>query len=221
MSVPVLPRTPVRPPYDAELCALLVNSPPPATVTADLIESLRAVPFTAPIEEVLSTRALDHRVVTVPGAEGELTASVFTPRGKATSGAGIYFLHGGGMIIGDRFTGIENILDGAQEHATVVVTLDYRLAAEHPDPAPVEDAYAGFVWTAAHAAHADELGIDPGRLLIAGTSAGGGLAAGVALLCQRPCRSPRRRPGVRPAGGRRDVPGGGQIIPRPRVIRVS
>ncbi|MER5476820.1 alpha/beta hydrolase [Streptomyces sp. NPDC002734] len=170
-----------RPPYDPELSALLANSPLPSAITTEMIEPLRAAPFTAPIEEVLATRALDHRVVAVPGSDGELTASVFTPRDKAAAAPGIYFLHGGGMIIGDRFTGIENILDWALEHGAVVVSLDYRLAPEHPAPAPVEDAYAGFVWTTAHA---EELGVDPRRILLAGTSAGGGLAAGVALLAR-------------------------------------
>ncbi|MFI0829482.1 alpha/beta hydrolase [Streptomyces roseolus] len=130
---------------------------------------------------MLSTRDPDHRVVAAAGPDGDLTASVFTPRARTASGTGIYFLHGGGMIIGDRFTGMANVLDWALEHDAVVVSLDYRLAPEHPAPAPVEDAYAGFVWTAAHAA---ELGIDPERILLAGTSAGGGLAAGVALLAR-------------------------------------
>ncbi len=183
MTASAMSRTSARPPCDPELGALLANSPLPATITAEMIAPLLAAPFTAPTEEVLSTRALDHEVLTVPGPDSELTASVFTSRGKTTAGAGIYFLHGGGMIVGDRFTGIENILDGAPEHNVVVVSLDYRLAPEHPDPVPVEDACAGFVWTAAHAA---ELGIDPDRILIAGTSAGGGLVAGVSLLaCDR------------------------------------
>lgn len=85
------------------------------------------------------------------------------------------------MIIGDRFTGIDVMLDWVERFDAVCVSVEYRLAPEFPDPYPVEDCYAGLVWTTDHA---DELGIDAERLLIAGGSAGGGLAAGVALLAR-------------------------------------
>ena len=67
------------------------------------------------------------------------------------------------------------------EIGAVVVSVEYRLAPEHPHPAPVEDCYAGLVWTADNAA---ELGIDPDRLAIYGGSAGGGLTLGTALLAR-------------------------------------
>lgn len=95
--------------------------------------------------------------------------------------AGIFNIHGGGMISGDRRTGMELLLPYVAEGNAVAVSVEYRLAPEHPDPAPVEDCYAGLVWTGKHAV---ELGIDPDRLILLGGSAGGGLAAGTALLAR-------------------------------------
>ena len=85
------------------------------------------------------------------------------------------------MIIGDRFTGIDTILDWVELMDAVAVSVEYRLAPEHPDPALVDDCYAALVYTAEHA---DELGFDADRLIIAGASAGGGLTAGVTLLAR-------------------------------------
>ncbi|MEU0900033.1 alpha/beta hydrolase [Streptomyces massasporeus] len=76
---------------------------------------------------------------------------------------------------------VGHLLPHLIEGRAVVVSVEYRLAPDHPDPAPVEDCYAGLVWMAKSAA---ELGIDPERLLIAGVSGGGGLAAGTALLAR-------------------------------------
>ena len=101
--------------------------------------------------------------------------------GQTTTGPGIYHIHGGGMVIGNRFMGVQAFLPYIASHDAVVVSVEYRLAPEFPDPVPVEDCYAGLVWTAEHAG---ELGIDPTRLIVGGASAGGGLSAGVTLLAR-------------------------------------
>ncbi len=175
------PTAPARPPYDPELAELLDNSPLPSTVTADMIDFLRANPFGPTLEDLLATRAISHREYTIARPGSEITASVFTPADKDASAPAIYFLHGGGMIIGNRFTGIGHVLDWAVEHRAVVVSLEYRLAPESPAPGPVEDAYAGLLWLVDNAG---DLGIDSERILIAGTSAGAGLSAGVTLLAR-------------------------------------
>jgi acetyl esterase/lipase len=83
-------------------------------------------------------------------------------------------------VSGDRRS-IDVVLPLIDLLDVVVVSIDYRLAPEHPDPAPVNDCYAGLVWTASHA---DDLGFDPSRMAVAGVSAGGGLAAGSVLLAR-------------------------------------
>jgi acetyl esterase/lipase len=85
------------------------------------------------------------------------------------------------MMMGTPRSVLVPILDLTGALGMAVVSVDYRLAPENPDPAPVEDCFAGLVWTAAHG---PEFGIDADRLVVAGPSAGGGLAAGVALLAR-------------------------------------
>ncbi len=83
--------------------------------------------------------------------------------------------------MGDRYSQIDIPLDWLARFGAVVVSVDYRLAPEFSGTTLVEDCYAGLVWAADHAT---DLGIDLGKLVIAGTSAGGGLAAGTALLAR-------------------------------------
>ncbi|AHH20062.1 putative alpha/beta hydrolase family protein [Nocardia nova SH22a] len=85
------------------------------------------------------------------------------------------------MIVGSRLSGLSSMTSWIIEHDVVVVSVEYRMAPEFPDPYPVEDCFAGLRWTAEHAV---ELGIDPDRILVCGASAGGGLAAGIALLAR-------------------------------------
>ena len=120
---------------------------------------------------------------TVPGPEGEpdITVRIYRPVDATGTLPGIYFIHGGGMILGD-VDGEDAVAAAVCEHVdAVVVSVEYRLAPEHPYPAPVEDCYAGLVWMAANAA---ELGFDPDRLAVYGGSAGGGLTIAVTMLAR-------------------------------------
>jgi acetyl esterase/lipase len=113
---------------------------------------------------------------TIDGPGGALDLYIFRPPGDGPR-AGFVYNHGGGYVVG---SGDDGVHAPAIAHRTdaVVVSPDYRLAPEHRAPAALEDSYAALLWTVAHA---EELGIDPARLGVGGASAGGGLAAALAL----------------------------------------
>ncbi|MFE0644885.1 alpha/beta hydrolase [Streptomyces sp. NPDC058877] len=90
----------------------------------------------------------------------------------------VVWLHGGGYVMGDVNTEHPWATRIAETSGTVVISVGYRLAPEHPYPAALDDAYAVLCWAAEHAVG---LGFDPARIAVGGHSAGGGLAAGVAL----------------------------------------
>jgi acetyl esterase/lipase len=110
----------------------------------------------------------------VPG-EPDVPVRIYRPR--AAEGA-LIWLHGGGWVVGDLDTEHPWAARLARGSGAVVISVGYRLAPEHPFPAAFDDAYSVLTWTAKHAA---ELGIDPDRIAVGGHSAGGGLAAAVAL----------------------------------------
>ncbi|MFD0266315.1 alpha/beta hydrolase [Streptomyces sp. NPDC127106] len=125
------------------------------------------------------TSRMDVEDRTVP-AEPDVAVRIYRPhRAPSQGGAGaIVWLHGGGFVFGDLDTEHPWAARLADGSGAVVVSVDYRRAPENPFPAALDDAYAVLDWTAAHAA---ELGIDPARIAVGGHSAGGGLAAAVAL----------------------------------------
>ena len=117
---------------------------------------------------------------TIPGPAGQIPVRIYTPTGRPPFPLLVYF-HGGGWVIGNLEThdGVCRALTNAA--ACIVVSVDYRLAPEHPFPAAPEDSYAATQWVAANAA---AIGGDPTRIAVGGDSAGGNLTAVVALVAR-------------------------------------
>jgi len=117
---------------------------------------------------------------TIPGPAGQIPVRVYTPSGAGPH-PGLVFFHGGGFVLCDldSHDGICRSLTNAA--GCVVVSVDYRLAPEHPYPAAPEDCYAATQWVAKNGS---ELGIDVSRLAIGGDSAGGNLTAVTALMAR-------------------------------------
>jgi acetyl esterase/lipase len=120
----------------------------------------------------------DHRA---PGESGDapVTLRMYRPAQQTDALPLVYWIHGGGYLAG-TYEGSNDVnSEWARDLGCAVISVEYRLAPEHPYPAPLEDCYTGLKWVVEHAA---ELGIDPSRIIISGGSAGGGLCAGLALL---------------------------------------
>ncbi|MGW1143320.1 alpha/beta hydrolase, partial [Streptomyces zhihengii] len=177
----------VPPPFDPDLAAALAAVGPsaPSGLSLEEITALHAGPDIAvPAFDLTQDGAFVTTDRTAPGPEGAPDVSLFvatpaTPPQDGQPRPVIYHAHGGGMILGNNRAGVEVVLEWATELDAIVVSVEYRLAPEHPYPAGVEDVYAGLLWTARHVA---EFGGDPERIVVAGASAGGGLTAALALL---------------------------------------
>ncbi|MEM9656053.1 MAG: alpha/beta hydrolase [Actinomycetota bacterium] len=122
--------------------------------------------------------------VQVPGLEPgdpEVMVRLYKPRDRNPARGGYVWIHGGGMVMGDVAMNDVDCARWATDLGCVVASVDYRLAPEAPFPAAPNDCYAGLSWFADNAAALD---VDPGRIAIGGASAGGGLAAAVALMAR-------------------------------------
>ncbi|KXJ85287.1 putative alpha/beta hydrolase protein, partial [Microdochium bolleyi] len=107
--------------------------------------------------------------------KGDVQLSVFRPRGLASSRPCLYFIHGGGMIMGNRYTAANVPLALAMHFQAVCVSVEYHLAPEYRIDAQVGDCVSGLKWLVNHA---PEVGVDKGRIIVCGHSGGGGLAVG-------------------------------------------
>lgn len=144
---------------------------PPAMVRADYQAQRVATNQGAP-------KDVAARDLQIDGAEGKISARLYTPAGAPAVTPGLVYFHGGGFVIGDLETHDGHCRRLAAFSGLRVLAVDYRLAPEHPFPAGHDDAVAAAKWAIDHAA---EIGFDPKRVAVGGCSAGGNLAASVCI----------------------------------------
>ncbi|MEV7510978.1 alpha/beta hydrolase [Streptomyces sp. NPDC091201] len=176
------------PPFDAELRAALrrAETGPRTPITpgnlAEVQERDAAARPRPTLAELGDGGLFDVAELRAPGAPDgpEVTLLCARPAGAAGPLPVLYYLHGGGMVMGNAASVMPQLLrEWALPLGLAVVSVAYRLAPRTRYPGAVEDCYAGLVWLVDHAA---ELDLDAGRVVIGGRSAGGGLAAALALL---------------------------------------
>ena len=167
---------------DAQIAKVLpaLNSyfPRVETMTGPQLRAVireRAVPPPHPA----SVRAVADR--TVPSSAGDIAVRIYWPESTPGPVPVVVFAHGGGFVFCDLNSHDELCRAMTNGIGAVVVSVDYRLAPESPWPAAAEDVYAVADWATQQAG---ALGADPGRLLVAGDSAGGNLAAVTALMAR-------------------------------------
>ena len=164
---------------DPEVAPLL-DLWPTVTLTSDLLPKARARTIPLPPSETTGV-TLDRRVVTGPDGAPDIGVHIYRPEDKGGPLPAIYHIHGGGYVLGAA-KDLESVHRPlVKALGCVLVSVDYRLAPETVFPGTIEDCYAGLRWLFAEA---DRLGVDTARIGVMGESAGGGLAAALALLAR-------------------------------------
>jgi acetyl esterase/lipase len=136
----------------------------------------RSLPLIRAATKLMGLRAsVDTEVLTLPSG---VRVHLHRPPGDTGVGPGLVWIHGGGYVMGSAAQDDAMCRRFARQLGVTVASVDYRLAPEHPHPAPLEDCYSALTWFAGLPA------VDPGRVAIGGASAGGGLAAALALLAR-------------------------------------
>jgi acetyl esterase/lipase len=157
--------------------AKAIEPNPPGQVVAETLTAMRAASSkpSAP-----SSPGVERRDYTV-GGDPAVVIRVHRPADAEGPLPVVYSMHGGGYVLGSYATDDARLDGWARSYRCVGVSVEYRLAPETPYPGPLDDCYCGLKWVYEH--H-DELGADPNRIGVSGTSAGAGLAAGLALLAR-------------------------------------
>ncbi|MDQ0790811.1 alpha/beta hydrolase [Streptomyces sp. B3I8] len=170
------------PPIDPELAAAVDLDSLRITLTHEVIGELREVSAPMPTLDQLrrgGAFTVEERIAhSGSGGSAGVPLLLCRPIGVTGRPPVLYYLHGGGMVMGHARQHLDYVLRWAEELRAAVVSVEYRLAPEHPYPAALDDAAAGMAWVAAHA---QEAAVDPERVLLVGFSGGGAVAAGLAL----------------------------------------
>lgn len=167
---------------DADHRAVLDMLPADLLDLSDMLRAragIEAMTASMPAPELPDDVDIAEAVVSGLGDGPDVRVKLYRPRTTpATGGAALLWIHGGGMVLGSADADDLRCATLALATESLVVSVDYRLAPEHPVPAPIDDCHAALSWLASSA---DDLGVAPDRIAIGGASAGGGLAAGTAL----------------------------------------
>ncbi len=168
---------PYRPTLDPDAAARVAGFGVPTPMRARGLQAIRDALEGAPPPPDMPVMA-DIRDTQVAGPGGSVPVRIYRPRSGDGPSPAIVHLHGGGLVMGSNhsFEPLARALAAASDAA--VVAVDYRLAPENPPPAQFEDAWVVTEWVADQA---DSLGFDRSRIVVSGDSAGGGVAAAVAL----------------------------------------
>jgi acetyl esterase/lipase len=166
---------------DPELAPLLELFPT-VQFSTELLPMIRTREFPVVVDSEVAARvAMETRAVPGPDGAPEVPVRIYTPRHAEGSRPCILHMHGGGFVVGSAamMDPVHRAL--ALEQNCIIVSVDYRLAPETPFPGAIEDCYAALAWLFTEA---PALGVDSSRIGVMGESAGGGLAAALALLAR-------------------------------------
>lgn len=171
------------PPYDPEITATEDTQHRPLPTGFEELKEIRRG------EEDRSQEFFDDPDVeiqnhVIPGPDVDLAAISLSrrkPLNAKSPRPGILFFHGGGRVMGSVFTGLNSLTEAVKELDAVVISVEYRLSPDTPGTDVVEDCYASLVWFSKNLSH---FRVNPNQFMIAGVSAGAGLAAGIMLMAR-------------------------------------